>query len=403
MFCPNCGSEMKEGDVFCGECGARIEEKKVKKVVRKKKKQPSEPKKEKTERKKVSKEKNTKNFSPKGKKIIIALAAVLVVLLAVFWFIGSRSSKPETAVNQFIKDYNDHNWSKVYQAYHMEEDTFVNEECFVKTMEQSNPETLPDATGGYISNNRYVYRINKGSDDMTIYVAKSAKKTFLFFDKYEIVDIADASVRTVSVKIPEIQGVTVMIDGVKAKKPDDSTTSSYYARVFAGTHKMTFSGADDLFEKDSYTFSTNSSTSVVNQIQYSAKAKKEAAEALKGYLPAITEARIKGKDTSSLASYFTSAENANRYAFSFCGYTYYTGTDTKGIGKLNLTQCEGRSTASYQTVENGVPVVVSGTREYQAKTWDDSYQKQTMTVRGTAYMVKQNGKWVIQTVSYYYY
>ena len=25
MFCPNCGSEVKDDDLFCGECGAKIE------------------------------------------------------------------------------------------------------------------------------------------------------------------------------------------------------------------------------------------------------------------------------------------------------------------------------------------------------------------------------------------
>ena len=25
MFCPKCGNEVKEGDMFCGECGTRME------------------------------------------------------------------------------------------------------------------------------------------------------------------------------------------------------------------------------------------------------------------------------------------------------------------------------------------------------------------------------------------
>lgn len=403
MFCPNCGKEAKAGDVFCGECGARLEEeKKVKKVVPKKKKQLEQRKTENKD-KKVSKDSNNEKFTPKGKKIITAQIVVLVILLATFWVLGSRSGKPEIIVNQFVKDYNNHNWSAVYPVFHMEEDTFINEKSFVKTMEQSNTDTLSNATGGYIRNNQYVYRINKGSDYMMVYVAKSAKKTFLFFDKYEIVSVSDTAVQTSSVKIPQIPGVTVMIDGVKAEKTEGSTMSGYYAKVFAGTHKMTFSGADNMFEKDSYTFTTSSNTSVINQIHYSAQAKKEAVEALKGYLPAITEGKIKGKDTSSVSTYFSSEENADRYAYSLCHYTYYTGTDTKGLGDVNITQCEGTTSSSYRTVEDGVPVIVSGTRDYQAKDWSGSYQKQTLTIRGTAYMVKQNGKWVIQTVSYYYY
>lgn len=403
MFCPNCGNEVKPGEAFCGECGTRLEEeKKAKKVIRKKVKPQPQPKKPKTE--KVSKGNSGEKFTPKGKKIITALVVVLVVAIAAFWFFGSRSSKPETAVNQFVKDYNNHNWAEVYKAYNMEEDTFINESCFVKTMEQSKTETLSNVTGGYVSNNQYVYRINKGSSYIIVYVAKSTEKNFLFFDKYEIVSVSDNVSRTSTIKVPEIPGVTVLIDGVKAEKPENTTTTSYYTKVFTGTHKLTFSGADDLFEKDSYTFTTSDSVSVINQIQYSAKAKKEAAEALKGYLPAITEAKIKGKDASSVSSYFSSADSASKYAFSLCNnYLYNTGADTKSLGDVNLTQCEGTSSSTYRTVEAGVPVVVLGSRDYQAKNWSGSYQKQTLSIRGTAYMVKKNGKWVIQTASYYYY
>ena len=89
------------------------------------------------------KPKDGESFSPKAKKIIIAQIIVLAVLIAAFIYLGTRNSKPESAANQFVKNYNDKNWSKVYDAYHFEEDTFINEDTFKATMDQSDTETLP--------------------------------------------------------------------------------------------------------------------------------------------------------------------------------------------------------------------------------------------------------------------
>ena len=115
MFCPKCGSEVKDGDMFCGECGMRME--------------PLESETQQTESQKTADQNETqksrpvqpnqgpnkapaksgglfKGFSSKAKKIVIAEVAVLVVLIAAFFYIGNSKSSPEAAANQFVKDYN---------------------------------------------------------------------------------------------------------------------------------------------------------------------------------------------------------------------------------------------------------------------------------------------------------
>lgn len=116
MFCPNCGSEVKDDDLFCGECGAKIERTEV---------PESEPVKKEAAPQSES-VRTAAGFSDKAKKIIIAEIAVLVVLIAAFFYLGNKKSSPESAANQFVKDYNSQRWSKIYDLYNFEEDTFIN-------------------------------------------------------------------------------------------------------------------------------------------------------------------------------------------------------------------------------------------------------------------------------------
>ena len=70
--------------------------------------------------------------------------------------------------------------SKIYDLYNFEEDTFINQEAYEQTMEQSETKTLSAPTGGYTEYGtyagQYIYQTKKGSDTITIHVAKSAKK-----------------------------------------------------------------------------------------------------------------------------------------------------------------------------------------------------------------------------------
>lgn len=46
------------------------------------------------------------------------------------------------------------------------------------------------------------------------------------------------------------------VDGIAAKVPENTSGNTYYTRMFEGTHKITFHGADGLFDQTSYTFKT---------------------------------------------------------------------------------------------------------------------------------------------------
>ena len=286
----------------------------------------------------------------------------------------------------------------------MSEDTFINEEAFEKTMDQNETKTLSTPTGGYVNYGtyagQYVYQAKKGSDEVEIHIAKSAKKNFLFFDKYEVTSATDTGLATESVKLFTMPGVTLKIDGIAAKVPEDTSENTYNVTMFAGKHKLTFSGVDGLFDQDSYTFNTNDDNPL-NVVQYSGTAKTEAAKALKSYMPEITEANIKDKGNAGLTSYFTSTEAAENYGVRLCDSIWYYGSDAKSLGSVKLTKCQATSSdSSYNTVADGVFVAVSGSRDYKYKIWD-RYETQTLKISGVARMIRKNGKWLIDTASYY--
>lgn len=90
MFCTKCGSELKEGNLYCEKCGHKVEvEPEVTEIKPEKKPQKSD------DGKKADK-----------KKIIIIVAAIVVVIGAIVGFIVYKASMPKDVsmtINEFAK------------------------------------------------------------------------------------------------------------------------------------------------------------------------------------------------------------------------------------------------------------------------------------------------------------
>ncbi len=118
---------------------------------------------------------------------------------------GNSKSSPEAAANQFVKDYNNKKWSNIYDKFNSQKIHLSMKKAFEKTMDQNETKTLSTPTGGYVNYGtyagQYVYQAKKGSDEVEIHISKSAKKNFLFFDKYEVTSATDTGLATEKRKI----------------------------------------------------------------------------------------------------------------------------------------------------------------------------------------------------------
>lgn len=205
---------------------------------------------------KQNEEKVKKELSDKTKQIIVVLVTIFAILIAAFLYFGNKINSPEGAAKRFVKDYNNKEWSKIYPCYHFEKDTFINEKAYQKTMNQSSIKTLSEPEDFGKQAGQYVYQTQKGNDSIFIHIAKSKRKYLLFFNKYTVTNITDTATMITTVKLFTMPGVTIKVDGITAKAPEDMTGNTYYTRMFSGKHKITFEGAGASTDKKSYTFNT---------------------------------------------------------------------------------------------------------------------------------------------------
>lgn len=201
-------------------------------------------------------EKVKKELSDRTKQIIIAVVAIFTILIAAFFYFGNKINSPEGAAGRFVKDYNNKEWSKIYPYYHFEKDTFINEKAYQKTMDQSNIKTLSEPEDFGKQAGQYVYQTQKGDDTIFIYITRSTQRHLLFFNKYKVTGITDTATTITTVKLFTIPGVTIKVDGIKAKVPENMKGNTYYTRMFSGKHKITFEGVEASTAKKSYTFNT---------------------------------------------------------------------------------------------------------------------------------------------------
>lgn len=224
MFCGECGSKLKKGDLFCGECGAKTEQVNDNNVV-------------------VSKTNNSssnpkKPMDKKTKIIIAVVAGVAILLFALYQLFGNMYSPKEVA-KDYIEALINKNASKLYSYVEIEGDkTFVNKKAFEKLLDNDSYSvdienyTITDVEygDGKLTADvtvKYTSKSSTSEKTKTISLTKAKDKKLLFFDDWKIADMSSDSMVVEDYEITVPKDTTLTFASVKVDKKfidkDEST------------------------------------------------------------------------------------------------------------------------------------------------------------------------------------
>jgi len=270
MFCQECGHKNDDSSagMFCDNCGAKLE-------VTTAKQQPSlsafeDAAYNELGKKAVLKLKSVdlskaKTMSKKTKKIIIAVAAAIAVLVALV-ITGSSITNPERIVKAYFESYVAGNYEKAYSYLSLPKSQFLTKQAFGEYMRQENFSNMDiasfeivDPSKGRSGNDssqiskeyqvNYILRGESSQKRFTVSLVRQDKKQLLFYNSYKV-GLDDLIVRDFIVYAPE--GINLNFDDV-ALAQRDNTTDSYenlkmyvVDAAFRGNH--TLAATSDLFE-----------------------------------------------------------------------------------------------------------------------------------------------------------
>lgn len=166
MFCGECGTKNNKGDLFCSNCGAKLEVEKPKKVL------------------------NKKN------KLLIIIAVVLIVILFGSYKIVSGLTSPKNIAKKYISAVVNNDSDKLYKYLGIDGDkTFVTKNSFKKIIESNKNDidnySITDVEygeGKLTAKVRFSYTIksSNGEKHDTVSLTKQKGKKYLFFDNWKI-------------------------------------------------------------------------------------------------------------------------------------------------------------------------------------------------------------------------
>lgn len=247
MFCPNCGTELEEGALFCGECGTRVEQETQ---------MPQASQIPQTSQQSF----RTSVIKTMDKKMLIGLIeiVVLVILVIVFFSLGKKKYSPQAVAERYCRAVVDQNTSAIYDDLYVEDKTFVTKKAFTdkntagdeSEMDYANKLTQIDAGMTKIKGDVASVEVKIGlgslNDTQTVVLKKTPKKKFLFFDTWKIVD-DDYLNSNYTFAIPE--GATATFDGVELSdkyKTGATEAGTVYVlpQVIAGVHDVELNWGD---------------------------------------------------------------------------------------------------------------------------------------------------------------
>lgn len=190
MYCGECGTKNKVGDMFCKECGARLEQQ--------------------VEQNNSSNNtiKETKPRQPmsKKKKIMIAVVAAIIIVFGIGYKIGSDLTNPKAIAKDYIEATIKQDGNRLYKYLEIKGDkTFVSKKIFNEAIKENGEEV--SGVENYVINDveygegkltarvEFTYTMKGSSEEheSSVSLTKQKGKKYLIFDNWKISDFTTES------------------------------------------------------------------------------------------------------------------------------------------------------------------------------------------------------------------
>lgn len=385
MFCFNCGNKVEDNSVFCEHCGTKLVDTPEGNIcsvcgtqndiksefceecgnplsVSKPVAEQEQPRIEKPqierpyiERPKVERPKKEKPDGTKGKYILIAVEAViLVVLIAFFVYRGTAYSTSEKVVAKFYEAEQKGDWETIYDLCADADTQYVDKEVFVKMLDQV-------VEGGGSITEYLGQNTNNGYNKRVGTKLNYTEKHYLFFDKWEI-DISHMLKKNCTIR--RVYGATLNVDGVAVSEDSMAEIDGveYYVipRIFAGEHILTWTSEDGIIKDSENNLSVYEDDAYYYpEVKYEKEAAKAAVKEAKNITKAVYDAAYEDKGVDSVSKYFVSEELAEEF-YEYCNNRFDSYRDSDNYTLLGYEAIvEKASTDSTTVYSYGIPVEVT--------------------------------------------
>lgn len=242
MFCAECGTKNEVGAQFCESCGHKLE---TESVTTSKPVTPKESKSFSTKFKEMSK----KN------KIITVVSTLVVVALAVLYFVLGNITKPEVIAEKFFNALMSYDTDTVYGFIDAGDSAFTTKKMFKKVSmndvkEDEIPKVLNYTVGKPLTSTdglsttvtiTYVLEGKDNSDTADIKLVKAKENKWLLFDNWKVNVSGTETVKGYQIKV--MKGSKVTVEGVEVdkkyidkKESDDSLDVYSMPAMFGATY-----------------------------------------------------------------------------------------------------------------------------------------------------------------------
>lgn len=242
MFCAECGTKNKSDAQFCESCGHKLENEKPKKTVKTKSQ--------------ATKNATKKEMSKKN-KIILAVVTVIVVALAIVYFILNKMTKPSTIAEKFFNATMSYDAEAMYEYLDVEDSEFTTKEVFKKIIDNSKDEddvpTVVNYTVGksVVSTDKlsttvtitYMLKNSDKSQTLDVKLVKDKNKKWLIFDNWKVnvsgFDIVkDYQIKVMKGSKVKVEGIEVSSKYLDKEKSDDSFDVYSMPAMFETTYNV---------------------------------------------------------------------------------------------------------------------------------------------------------------------